>query len=171
MCPTLIQAFERLLQGFPDAHLLIAGDGPMRANVERAIADRMVGERVRLLGWREDLTRVYATIDVCVSSSRNEGTPVSLIEAMAAGRAVIATRVGGVSDIVANGETGILVPPGDVEALAGAMATLANDVALRSRLGRLARERTAARFGYERLVDDIDQLYKSALGEKRHQPA
>jgi len=165
--PTLLLAFERLLQTIPDAYLLLAGDGPTRPDVQALIADRALASHVRLLGWREDLARIYAAMDVCVLSSRNEGTPVALIEAMQAGRPIIATRVGGVPDVVADGDTGLLVGPGDVEALAGAMATLARDPALRSRLGQLGRERTARQFGSERLVDDIATLYENALEERR----
>ena len=164
--PTLVLAFARLLETIPDAYLLMTGDGPVRPAVERLIAERGLGDRIRLLGWREDLASVYATIDVCVIASRNEGTPVAVIEAMAAGRPVVATSVGGVPDIVEDGETGILVPPGDVEALAGAMARLARDPAERSRMGEQGRRRVA-RYGYERLVDDIDRLYREALAEKR----
>ena len=164
--PTLVLAFARLLETTPDAYLLMAGDGPVRPLLARMIAERGLGERVRLLGWREDLASVAATFDVCVIASRNEGTPVAVIEAMAAGRPVVATRVGGVPDIVEDGETGILVPPGDVDALAGAMARLARDPAERSRMGGQGRRRVA-RYDYERLVDDIDRLYREALAEKR----
>ena len=107
--PTLVLAFARLLATTPDAFLLLVGDGPVRPDLERLIDERGLRDRIRLLGWREDLARVYATIDVCALASRNEGTPVAVIEAMAAGRPVVATRVGGVPDVVEDGETGILV--------------------------------------------------------------
>ncbi len=165
--PTLVLAFSRLLETIPDAWLLIAGDGPVRPGLEALIAARVPGGRVRLLGWREDLVDLYATLDVCVLSSRNEGTPVAIIEAMAAGRPVIATRVGGVPDVVDDGETGLLVAPGDAEGLAAAMARLAADPAARCRMGGLGRQRAAAAFGHERLVDDIERLYAGALADKR----
>jgi L-malate glycosyltransferase len=164
---TLVLAFARLLDAMPCAYLLIAGDGPVRPEIEALITQRKLGGGVRLLGWREDLAPLYATIDVCVLSSRNEGTPVAIIEAMAAGRPVVATRVGGVPDVVEEEATGLLAPPGDVEALAAAMQRLAGDAELRRTMGAHARDVAAAWFGYERLVDDIDRLYADALASKR----
>ncbi|MGE5243996.1 MAG: glycosyltransferase family 4 protein [Betaproteobacteria bacterium] len=165
--PTLVLAFARLLDTVPNASLVIAGDGPVRPELERLVAARRLTSRVRLLGWREDLVDLYETIDVCVLASRNEGTPVAVIEAMAAGRPVVATRVGGVPDVVDEGETGLLVAAGDVDGLATAMVRLAVDREARCRMGRVGRTRAAARFGSERLVDDIDRLYATALAEKR----
>lgn len=164
--PTLVRAFVRVVQALPDAHLLIVGDGPARPEIEALVDASALHLRVRLLGWREDLDRIYGTIDVGVISSRNEGTPVALIEAMAAGRPVVATRVGGVPDVVAHDETGLLVPPGDVEALSGAMIRLGRDAECRSRLGTRARA-ASTRFRQERLVEDIENLYRDALVAKR----
>ncbi len=165
--PTLVRAFARARQQVPTAHLLIVGDGPARAEMEPLVETLGIGASVHLAGWRDDLTRVYATIDVAVLSSRNEGTPVALIEAMAAGRPVVATAVGGVADVVQDGETGWLVPPGDVDAMAAAMVRLAGDAAARARMGALGRERVRARYFYDRLVDDIQALYVQALDERR----
>jgi glycosyltransferase involved in cell wall biosynthesis len=95
--------------------------------------------------------------------SINEGTPVSAIEALAAGRPVVATRVGGVPDVVREGEDGFLVEPGDVDALADRLARLAADPELRARLGAAGRARVIPRYSVERLVDDIDLLYRSLL--------
>jgi glycosyltransferase involved in cell wall biosynthesis len=168
--PALILAFAGVVPHIPGATLLIVGDGPERANVERAIRERGLADRVRLLGWREDLTRIYATMDVCVLSSRNEGTPVAVIEAMAAGRPVVATRVGGVADVVVHGETGTLVSQGNVNALSEAMVELAKDPALRARMGSRGRQLAVSRFGHDRLVDEIDRLYAAALAQKRAWP-
>ena len=165
--PALVTAFARVLTAVPDACLVIAGDGSERPAVERMIAGLGIAGRVRLLGWREDLANLYATIDVCVLSSRNEGTPVAVIEAMAAERPIVATRVGGVADVVDDGSTGILVPAGDVEALSDAMVQLARDPELRARMGARGRQQAVARFGYERLVDEIDRLYTSTVATKR----
>jgi glycosyltransferase involved in cell wall biosynthesis len=165
--PTLGLAFARLLEQVPDAHLLVVGDGPARRDLERTISVHGVASRTHLLGWREDLPDIYATMDVCVLSSRSEGTPVALIEAMAAGLPVVATRVGGVPDVVVEGETGLLVPAGDAEALAAAMACLAGNPARRTALGACARSRALAQFGSERLVDDVDRLYAATLAQKR----
>ena len=93
------------------------------------------------------------------------GTPVSAIEALAAGRPVVATRVGGVPDVVQEGEDGFLVEPGATDELAERLAQLARDPALRERMGRTGRERVLPRYAVERLVDDVDRLYRSLLSE------
>ena len=95
--------------------------------------------------------------------SANEGTPVVAIEALAAGRPVVATRVGGVPDVVREGVDGFLVPAGDVEQLAERLARLAGDPELRARMGEAGRESVPERYAVERLVDDIDELYRSLL--------
>jgi glycosyltransferase involved in cell wall biosynthesis len=164
---TLVAAFARVAQRVPDAVLVMAGDGPVRGDLEALVATLNLGRHVRFLGWTEDLAKLYATIDICALSSLNEGTPVAVIEAMAAARAVVATRVGGVADIVEHERTGLLVPPRDPEALAGAIARLAADPAERCRMGTAGRQAVTARFTHERLDDDIDRLYASALAAKR----
>jgi glycosyltransferase involved in cell wall biosynthesis len=124
-------------------------------------------DRVRMLGWTEDLPRVYATMDIVALSSLNEGTPVAIIEAMAAEKAVVATNVGGVPDVVTHEETGLLSEPGDVAAMAAAMVRLAASPEERGRMGSAGRQRAATRYSIERLVDDIESLYQSALAEAR----
>jgi glycosyltransferase involved in cell wall biosynthesis len=124
-------------------------------------------DRVRFLGWTENLGALYATLDICALSSLNEGTPVAIIEAMAAARAVVATSVGGVADVVEDGRTGLLVRSGDSDGFAAALHRLAENPAERLALGAAARREVARRFSSERLVDDIDRLYQEALTEKR----
>jgi glycosyltransferase involved in cell wall biosynthesis len=99
-------------------------------------------------------------------TSKNEGTPVAIIEALAAGRAVVATRVGGVPDVIQDGQTGLLVPPGDPIALAGALERMAREPALRARLAAAGRRSVADRFGRQRLVRDIDALYQRLLKKR-----
>jgi glycosyltransferase involved in cell wall biosynthesis len=165
--PTLVAAFARALKARADMWLVLCGDGPVRIEVE-ALAIRLgISERVRFLGWTEDLPRVYATMDICALASLNEGTPVAIIEALAAGRAVVATRVGGVPDVIDHGATGLLVPAADEAALAAAIVTVAADGELRRRMGAAGRRQVAERYTAERLVSDVEQLYVSALAEKR----
>lgn len=158
----------RLLGARPvPPQVVIVGDGERRPALEaRAAADGLRG-RVHFLGWRADLPRIYADLDVVVLCSRNEGSPVALIEAMAAGRPVVATRVGGVPDVVTDGETGLLVPQDDPPALAQAIARVLDDGELARRLGAAGRPRAVERFGAARLVRDIDALYARLLSEKR----
>ena len=166
--PTLVRAFARVAAARPEAVLLLVGDGSLRPEIESLIASLGLQQRVCLAGWIEDVVPLYATIDICALSSLNEGTPVALIEAMAAGKAVVATGVGGVADVVDHERTGLLVRPRNPEALADAILRLAGDAAERSRMGTAGRATVVGRFSAERLVDDIDQLYKAALDRKRH---
>lgn len=162
----LVRAFAAASQGQENRWLLLAGDGPLRAELESLAVECGVQHRVRFLGWTENLAALYATIDICALSSLNEGTPVAIIEAMAAAKPVVATAVGGVADVVDDGRTGILVESGDSDALAAALRHLAENPAERRALGEAARLEVS-RFSSERLVDDIDRLYSEALAEKR----
>ena len=116
-------------------------------------------------GWRQDLPDIYADMTVLVVSSNNEGTPVSAIEAMASAVPVVATRVGGLPDLIRDGETGVLVPPGAAAPLADAVIALLRDTTARERLGRAARSDAATRFSVERLVADTSRLYERLVSE------
>ena len=122
-------------------------------------------------GYQEDVGPFFAAFDVFVLPSGNEGTPVTAIEALASGCPVVATRVGGVPDVVTDGEDGFLVEPGDVEELAARLAQLANDPDLRGRMGAAGRERMRSRYAVDRLIDDIDRLYRDLLEQKGVDPA
>jgi len=117
-----------------------------------------ITEAVNFLGWRRDLDRIYADLDMVVMSSLNEGTPVSLIEAMAAGKAVVAIRVGGASDVVEDGKTGLLVPPKDPKALADAILRLLNDDDLRKSSGERAGVSVYPKYDVSRLLQDMKNL-------------
>jgi glycosyltransferase involved in cell wall biosynthesis len=142
---------------------LVVGDGELRAPLEAQAARLGIGSRVRFLGWRGDLDRIYGATDVFVLTSRNEGTPVALIEAMAAGVASVSTQVGGVVDVITGAEVGRLVPFGDPDRLAAAVIALAESPTDRERMGRLARASVRQRFDLRRLVDDIGALYRQLL--------
>jgi glycosyltransferase involved in cell wall biosynthesis len=141
------------------AEFVIVGDGELRAKIEAQVAALGLTQRVHFLGWRADLPAIYADLDVVALSSLNEGSPVALIEAMAAGRAVVSTRVGGVGDVIEDGRTGLLVPSGDVTALAAAIKALVDDPTRRQRLGVAARSSVYPTYRMARLVKDIDDLY------------
>ena len=159
----VLRAFRRLRDRGVDACLCMIGDGPDRPTVERRAHELGVMRDTLFLGYQEDVAPFYAAFDAMILPSINEGTPVSAIEALAAGRPVVATRVGGVPDVVREGEDGFLVDPGDVDALAERLAQLAADPDLRERLGAAGRARVIPRYSVERLVDDIDRLYRSLL--------
>lgn len=135
---TLVEAFAGL--AMPEARLMIVGEGPERARLEAAIERLGLRERVVLTGQQASATPFYALADVAVLSSRSEGSPNALLESMAAGVPTVATAVGGVPEIAQDGETALLVPPGDPTALRLAMARLLEDAALSQRLGQAARE-------------------------------
>ncbi len=162
-----LKAAERVLKSLPDAHFVIVGDGELRGELE-ALAGRMgLGGSVTFTGWIDDLRPVYSDLDVLVISSRNEGTPVSVIEAMAAGVPVAVTRVGGLPDLVEDGWTGMLAPPDDPDALAESIRRLLTDRELAEDIAKRARPMAIERFSIERLIDDLDSLYTSLLEAKR----
>jgi glycosyltransferase involved in cell wall biosynthesis len=159
-----LRAASRLKDRMPEAHFLVVGDGELRASLETLASDVGLGGRLRFLGWRSDVERIYADLDLVVLSSRNEGSPVALIEAMASGRNVVATAVGGVPDVVRHRETGLLVEPDNPEVLAQAMEELLRaDPAERAAMARAAREDAFERFGLARLLADVDRLYTELL--------
>jgi glycosyltransferase involved in cell wall biosynthesis len=159
----VLRAFRRLRERGVDACLCMIGDGPDRPAVERYAHELGIMRDTLFLGYQEDVAPFYAAFDAMILPSINEGTPVSAIEALAAGRPVVATRVGGVPDVVRDGEDGFLVEAGDVDALADRLARLAADPELRERLGAAGRARVVPRYSVDRLVDDMDLLYRSLL--------
>jgi glycosyltransferase involved in cell wall biosynthesis len=148
----------------PDVAFLIVGDGECREAIEADARRRGLGAKVHFLGWRADVDRVYADLDVVVLTSRNEGSPVALIEAMAAARPVVATRVGGVGELVGDG--GLLADVDDARGLARGVRRLLDDPALAARLGQRGRGRVVPAFSRERLVADIDALYQRLLADR-----
>lgn len=143
--------------------LAIVGDGELRSDLERRAAEHGLGDAVRFTGFRGDLAEIAAGTDVAVLTSDNEGTPVALIEAAAAGTPAVATDVGGVREIVTD-ETGIVVPRGDASELARALVRIAGDADLRERLGVAARRHVAAMYSAERLLRDVTALYDELSG-------
>jgi glycosyltransferase involved in cell wall biosynthesis len=156
----LLDALARLPDGSWQA--TIAGDGPLRPALEAKARELGVADRVRFVGWRPhaELPDLLRGADVFVMPSREEEFGVAAAEASAVGLPVVATRVGGVPEIVVDGETGLLVPPKDPEALASALALLATNADLRGRLGRQGRERVAERFAWPACVDRMEAIYR-----------
>jgi glycosyltransferase involved in cell wall biosynthesis len=164
---TLLQALARTKTR---PTLALAGSGPLEDAVRSEARALGMEARVRLLGWRQDLDAILADATALVLSSRNEGTPLAIIEAFAAGTPVVATAVGGVADMF-SGEgsqrrEGLLVPPGDPAALAEAIDRIVSDPALRKEMSEAGRKR-ASRYDVGRLADDIDRLYRELLSKTR----
>lgn len=150
----------------PGVQFALAGEGPERSSLEEFTAELGLGDRVRFLGSRTDVPALLATADAFVLSSHVEGSPLAILEAMAAGKPVIATAIGGTDEVVEHGQTGLLVPQGDVEALAAAMRELAEDSALRMRLGAMARVRAEQQFSVERSTAQTTKIYEELLGQR-----
>ena len=161
-----LEAAARLRASTPEVRFVVVGDGPLRPRLEERARQPDLAGRVIFTGWRHDLSKIYADLDVLVVSSINEGTPVSAIEAMAAGCAVVATRVGGLPDLIDDGRTGVLVTPGDPTALASAIARQLTDQTDSERMRSAARTDVRERFMASRLVADLQRLYLDLLTRK-----
>lgn len=155
-----LAAAERVVARRPDVTFVVLGDGPLRPALEAHGRERALP--VRFLGWRADLPSVYADLDVVVLTSDNEGTPVSVIEALAAARAVVVTDVGGVRDIVGS-DGGRIVAPRDPDAVAQATLEVLADPALRFRLGASGRARVYPEYDASTLVRRVTGLYEDRL--------
>jgi glycosyltransferase involved in cell wall biosynthesis len=162
----VVRALQDLVARSVDAYVVFVGDGPDRDQLERYAHELGVIKRCLFLGYQEDVARFYDAIDVLVLPSINEGTPVSVIEALAARRPAVATRVGGVPDVVRDGIDGFLVDADDGDALATRLAELAADPELRARMGEAGHARVIERYTVARLVDDVDRLYRELLAER-----
>jgi glycosyltransferase involved in cell wall biosynthesis len=143
--------------------LVLAGDGELRPAVVELARELAVADRVKVLGYVDDIAAWYAAFDTFLLTSLNEGTPVVAIEAQAAGVPVVATDAGGTRTVVEDGVTGFVVPIGAVDALAERLIRLRDDDALRERLADAGREHMRERFSVERMVDDIELLYEEIL--------
>ncbi len=143
----------------PGAVAHIIGDGHLRAQLEQQARELGIADSVRFLGMRDDPEVFYREADLVVLTSKNEGTPLTILEAMAAGVPVLATAVGGVPDLLGD-DHGVTVPPGDVQAFVAALSCLAGDAALRQRLAAAGRAFVRERYGKERLIRDVRALYE-----------
>jgi glycosyltransferase involved in cell wall biosynthesis len=159
----LLTAFALMRSRGVDAYLALIGDGPLRHPLE-ATANRLgIADRTRFVGFRESVAEFYAAADVVALTSANEGTPVTVIESLAAGRPVVATDVGGVRDVVRDGHSGFLVGARDIEAIADRLERLGLDPELRTRMGEMGRRWVLPRYAVPRLVEDVDRLYRTLL--------
>ena len=162
---TFLAVARRLIEMEPGSRFLLVGDGPMRERVARAARALGLDGRLVITGFRADVPALLRTMDVVLLTSRWEGLPIALLEAMAAGRPAVASRLPGTSEIIVDGVTGFLVPPGDVEGFAGSVRKLLGDRALREALGRAGRERVAREFSLAKTIEATAQVYADALAE------
>jgi glycosyltransferase involved in cell wall biosynthesis len=156
----LIDAVPDVLRQEPDARFVIAGEGELRPSLEQQIRHLHLEKHVTLTGFRPDVLSLHKAFDVFVMSSVTEGLGTSLLDAMACGKPVVATAVGGIPEVVVDGETGFLVPPRDHAAMAAAIARLLGDRALRERMGAAGLARVRERFSVDRMVKDTLRVYE-----------
>ncbi len=161
---TAIRTMARLVHQVPEAKLLLVGDGPKREVIEAEIKAQRLEGAVRLLGEREDVPELLWAADVCLLTSISEGIPVTLIEAMAAELPVVATKVGGVPEVVLHGQTGFLSPAGDDADLADCLLRLAHDSPLRRQLGRAGRRRAEEMFSQRLMHQQYVECFDEMLG-------
>ena len=158
---TLIRAFARIAPGQPEAMLAIAGDGPCRPALETLTASLGLDGRIRMLGERQDVSRLLKGFDVFVLSSVAEGMSNTILEAMATGLPVVATRVGGNPELVEDGGNGRLVPAGDPAAMSSALNDYLTDPLTRALHGKASRQRAVTQFDLSAMVDAYRYLYLS----------
>ncbi len=156
---TLLRAVALIAPHARNLRLEVAGDGPCMGELVKLVGELHLGERVRLLGQVREVPQLLARASLFVLPSRTEGLSLTLMEAMASGLPVLAARVGGNPEVVAEGTTGLLVPPGDPEALAEALLRLWHEPDLRQRLGQAGRQRALERFDVRRMVAEYERLY------------
>jgi glycosyltransferase involved in cell wall biosynthesis len=160
-----LRAAAIVLRKFPTAKFTVVGEGPDSASLKALIHELGIEANAFLLGRRENMPGIYASFDLMVSASRQEGLPMAILEGMASGLPLIATSVGQVPDVVVDGQSGVLVPPKDIDALAAAIISLLEDPSRRRLLGVAARKRIKENFSADRMAADYMSLYKNAASQ------
>ncbi len=159
----LIEAAQKFVLEFPKTQFLIIGDGPAKDDLQNLVKKLGISKNFFFAGMRQDIPEILNTIDIFVLPSLQEGFGIVLIEAMAAGKCIIATKVGGIPEVVKDGETGILIPPKDVQSLLTAMLDLMKNKNRRKKLGERGRDWVENRFSIECTVVQIESLYKKLI--------
>lgn len=166
----ILEAAAKVLAKEPEILFLFIGDGPQWANLKWMVAERGLEDRVWLLGFREDVPKLLASADLFVTASFHEALGQATIEALATGLPAVASAVGGVPELVLDGETGLLVPPGDPDGLASAILTVLADPARAKAMGERGRRHAEEHFGLERMIEGMEALYTGLVeGRKEKQ--
>jgi glycosyltransferase involved in cell wall biosynthesis len=154
---------ERLSHERGDVLFVVVGDGEDRHKLKRLVRDKGLVDRVLFLGWQTEIEKVYKAIDLLVLTSKNEGTPVAVIEAMASKCPVVAAPVGGVVDLIKHDVTGLLAGPEDVDDFVDRVRQILDDPDLTQRLVDKAHHFVVSHYGLDRLLDDMSRLYMDLL--------
>ena len=167
----LIEAFSKVTREFPSACCLFVGreDGSPYGREVRTLADRLgLTDKIHFVGFQSDVRPYLAVMDCVALTSRSEGLPIALLEAMAMGKPVVSTRVGGISEVVEDGVTGLLVPPESSDSIAVALQTLLRDPTRRQEMGRAGRQRVLEQFDLNSTVEAFQHLYEDLLADEHH---
>jgi glycosyltransferase involved in cell wall biosynthesis len=162
-----LRSVAHVLGKCPATGFVIVGDGPDLDKTNALIDELGIGDKVTLLGRREDMPSIYASLDLMVSSSRQEGLPMAILEGMASGLPLVATAVGDVPTVVINGVTGVIVPPENVGAMTAAIIELLQDAALRNGFGIAAKKFVEEKFSAERMVANYLRIYGQVIAAKK----
>jgi len=161
-----VEAARLARRGNPRLRFFIAGDGPLLEAVEERIASAGLQDDIKLLGWRRDAADLVHAMDLFLLTSRFEGLPRAVLQAMAAGVPVVATAVDGTPEVVIDGETGVLIPPGRPDVAAERLVALSDDPEARARLGAAARLRLGTEFDIGNMVRELDRIYLELLSSE-----
>jgi glycosyltransferase involved in cell wall biosynthesis len=161
-----LHAAARVLEQLPTTKFVVAGDGPEHARLDALVDSLGIRESLRLLGRRDDMPALYASLDIMVSSSRREGLPIAILEGMASRLPLVATPVGEIPSVIENGRTGMLVPVEDSESIAATVVELLQDAAKREQLGSAARQLVEDKFSSDRMAADHLRVYEEAVATK-----
>ncbi len=162
-----LRAFARIVPDFPQAQFLIAGDGPLRDELQTEVQALDITEQVHFLGWRNDIPTLMGAFDVFLMPSLWEGFGLVMLEAMAQQTPIIGSAVSAIPEVIADGETGFLVPPRDVEALAGALYLLLHDRVLARYMGLLGQDRLETHFSMSRMVEETIAIYEAVSSHQK----
>jgi len=164
----LLKGFSGALAQHSNAHLIIIGEGGQRTKLEELAASLGISQAVTWTGFRKDMPRMLAALDIYVQTSVNEGLSLSILEAMAAGKPVIATNVGGAQEVLTHQETGILIPPESASAIKAAITDLLDHPDKRAALAQAAKDHVVHEFGVQRMVDGYQRIYKDLAKPNLH---
>jgi len=164
--PTLLRASQKVFREIPNAYLVVVGEGPLQDELLKLVRELEIVDRVKFLGWRKDVPEILRGVDVYALASESEGMSNTILEAMASGRPVVTTNVGGNPELVVDGETGLLVPSLNPEALAAAIAKLLREPKLRRQLGENGRRRVEEQFSLEAMVRNYAKVYREVFNRR-----
>jgi glycosyltransferase involved in cell wall biosynthesis len=162
----MLRALPSIIRTVPTAHYVIVGsdDSGYADRLKQLAQELKIGDRVHIVGFQDPVQPFLASLDLYVHPALMEGFGIAVVEAMAMGKAVVATTTGGLPEVVAQGVTGLLVPPGDVESLAATVVSLLEDKARREQMGRNGKARAQERFSLDASVKQMEQFYGEVLG-------